>query len=76
MSNAEVLRHQMSVFKSFFRGASDKQVRKLVVIHGVGQGVLKGEIRDFLSQQDGVQFYDADFNEYGKGATTIELLYR
>lgn len=76
MSNAEVLRHQLSVFKSFFRSARDKHVRKLVVIHGVGQGVLKREIRDFLINQDGVQFYDADFNEYGKGATMVELFYR
>lgn len=76
LTNSEMLRHQISVLKSFFRNACDKRIRKLVIIHGVGQGVLKAEVRDFLQQQEGVEFYDADFNEYGKGATTVELFYR
>lgn len=76
LTNSEMLRHQISVLKSFFRTACDKRIRKLIVIHGVGQGVLKAEVRDFLQQQEGIEFYDADFSEYGKGATTVELFYR
>lgn len=76
LTNSEMLRHQISVLKSFFRNACDKRIRKLIVIHGVGQGVLKAEVRDFLQQQEGIEFYDADFSEYGKGATTVELFYR
>jgi hypothetical protein len=37
--------------------------------------VLKDEIRLFLSKKDGIEFYDADFREYGKGATAIEINY-
>jgi hypothetical protein len=29
----------------------------------------------FLTKKDGVEFYDADFREYGKGATAIEINY-
>jgi hypothetical protein len=76
LSNADMLRHQMQVFKNFFRKAKDERVRKLVVIHGVGKGVLKEEVRSFLSTQDGVEYFDADFREYGKGATEVQLLYR
>jgi hypothetical protein len=76
LTNAEMLRHQMSVLKSFYRNASDKRIRKLIIIHGVGQGVLKSEVRSFLKEQEGIEFYDADFREYGKGATTVELFYR
>lgn len=76
LTNAEMLRHQMSVLKSFFRNACDKHIKKLVIIHGVGQGVLKAEVRAFLQQQEGAEFYDSDFREYGKGATTVELFYR
>ena len=76
LTNSEMMRHQISVLKSFFRNATDKQVRKLIIIHGVGQGVLKSEVRAFLQQQEGIEFYDADYREYGKGATTVELFYR
>jgi len=76
LSNAEMMRHQISVLKSFFRNASDKRIKKLIIIHGVGQGVLKAEVRAFLQKQDGLEFYDSDFREYGKGATTVELFYR
>ena len=76
LTNSEMLRNQISVLKSFFRNACDKRIRKLVIIHGVGQGVLKAEVRDFLQQQEGIEFYDSDFNEYGKGATTVELFFR
>jgi dsDNA-specific endonuclease/ATPase MutS2 len=43
------------------------------VIHGIGEGVLKNEIRTYLSQQDQIEVYDADFSAYGKGATAVEF---
>ncbi|PKR81696.1 hypothetical protein CW751_03995 [Brumimicrobium salinarum] len=74
-SNGELLNRQMLEFKRFFRKACDKNIRKLIVIHGVGQGVLKSEVRYFLNNQENVDYYDADFKDYGKGATTIEISY-
>ena len=73
MSNAEILLKQMTEFRSFFKRAREKSIPKLVVIHGVGEGVLKNEIRTFLSKKDYVEFYDASYLEYGKGATEIRL---
>lgn len=73
MSSAELLRYQLSCLRSFFREARAKRMKKLVIIHGVGQGFLRHEVRDFLSKQEGVEFYDADFREYGKGATEVKL---
>lgn len=75
-SNGQLLSHQLLEFKRFFRKAREKSIRKLVVIHGVGEGVLKSEIRHFLEGKDGLEFYDADFRKYGKGATAIKLFYR
>jgi len=75
MSNAEILAIQMKEFKNFFNRAKSKHIRKLVIIHGVGAGVLKDEVRLFLSKKDGIEFYDSDFREYGKGATTVEIHY-
>ena len=49
--------------------------QKLIIIHGVGEGVLKDEVRLFLSKKEGIEYFDADYREYGKGATAVELRY-
>lgn len=73
MSNTEILMKQMNEFRSFFKKAQQKSISKLIVIHGIGEGVLKNEIRTFLSRKDHVEFFDASYMEYGKGATEIRL---
>ena len=45
--------------------------RKLIVIHGVGEGVLREEVRRMLQYYDTVQFHDADMRRYGVGATEV-----
>lgn len=75
MSNAEILNHQMRELRTFFTKAKEKHIRKLIIIHGVGEGVLKDEVRLFFSKKDGIEYYDADFREYGKGATAVEIRY-
>jgi hypothetical protein len=73
MSNTEILLKQMNEFRQMFKKAKNEGIHKLVVIHGVGEGVLKNEIRTFLSNQEQIEVYDADFSEYGKGATAVEF---
>ncbi len=75
MSNSEILERQMREFKAFYNKALQKRVRRLVIIHGVGEGILKQEIRDFLTGKSGISYYDADFRYYGKGATEVEVRY-
>jgi hypothetical protein len=75
LSNFQILTKQINEFKSFYKKAKLKHIQKIVVIHGVGEGVLKEEIRSYLSKQEGIEYFDADFREYGKGATTIEIHY-
>lgn len=75
LSNGEILNKQMNAFKLFFNKARSKRMRKIVAIHGVGEGVLKHEVRSFLDGQDDLKYYDADYGEYGKGATEIEFWY-
>ena len=75
LSNAQILNKQLSIFKAFFSDARKKNIRKLIVIHGVGEGVLKDEVRLFLSKMEGVEYFDASYQEYGKGATQVELRY-
>ena len=73
MSNADILMKQMRELRTFYQRALSRRIRKLVIIHGVGEGVLREEVRSFLERQEGLDFYDADFREYGKGATIVEI---
>jgi DNA-nicking Smr family endonuclease len=75
MPNAEILNVQLRELRGFYNRAREKHIRKLIIIHGVGEGVLKDEVRIFLAKKEGVEFYDADFRDYGKGATAVELFY-
>ena len=46
--------------------------KKIVFIHGVGNGVLKNEIRKALEKKyKWHTFQDASFKEYGYGATMV-----
>lgn len=74
-SNAQILQRQLAAFKAFFRKACVHRIAKIVVIHGVGEGVLKSEIASFLEKETGVIFYDADFRRYGLGATAVEIFH-
>ncbi len=76
LSNNQILTRQLYAFKHCYTEAREKHIRKLIVIHGVGEGVLKSEVRHFLAGRENLEFYDADFREYGKGATEINLFYR
>ena len=73
LTNTEILLKQMSNFKNTFLKARDKRIQKLVVIHGVGEGVLKNEIRSYLSKQENIEYFDASYLEYGKGATEVRF---
>ncbi len=75
LTNFQILTKQLAEFKSFYKKAKKNHIRKIVVIHGVGEGILKEEIRSYLAKQEGIEYFDADFREYGKGATTVEIHY-
>ena len=49
-------------------------VKRIVFIHGVGQGVLKQEVAKLLQAKfKKYYFQDASFKEYGYGATMVIL---
>lgn len=74
MSNAQILNIQMVNFRRFLNSSINKQHKKIVVIHGVGEGVLRSEIRKELNYyHSNLEFYDASYQEFGMGATEIRL---
>lgn len=79
LPNFKIVQIQMTACRAFIQEALAARLKKIVVIHGKGQGVLKSEIHQYLdrlSSNQGVQleYYDAPFNRYGMGgATTISF---
>jgi len=68
----EILEAQMARFTTALNGAIRNRQKKIVFIHGRGEGKLKYEIRKKLeSDYPLLTFQDASFKEYGYGATMV-----
>lgn len=72
MMNSEILALQMEHFKNFLKKAKAKRIQKIVAIHGVGEGILRTEIRHYLNQFE-FEYHDADYSQYGFGGTEVLL---
>lgn len=53
--------------------AIKNRVPKLIFIHGVGAGVLRKELEYLFNKYDGITYYDADYQKYGRGATEVYI---
>lgn len=74
LSNREILGIQMDRVESEMKLAIQSGVKKIVFIHGVGQGILKQEVANLLKYKFKKYYYqDASFKEYGYGATMVTL---
>ena len=74
LTPAEMLDIQMRHFTSALEGAIRNRLRRIVFIHGVGNGRLRLEIHRTLNQKyPKLRFQDASFKEYGYGATMVIL---
>lgn len=73
MGNHEMLNLQLETAKRQLQFAMDKKIQKVVFIHGVVEGVLKEELHYLFRSYDNVDYYDADYQKYGLGATEVYL---
>lgn len=74
MDNAAMLDVQMQHFERMMRRAEREKIHRVVFIHGIGQGVLRAEIRKHLDMYfPDVTYQDARYEEYGYGATEVRL---
>jgi dsDNA-specific endonuclease/ATPase MutS2 len=72
MDNFDMLNLQLDTAKRKIEFAISKRISKVVFIHGVGEGILKGELLRLLSKYP-VKFYDASYKKYGLGATEVYI---
>ena len=73
MSNYDMLNIQIETAKRQLDFAMQKRIQKIVFIHGVGEGVLKEELYSLFRRYENVNYYDADYQKYGLGATEVYI---
>ena len=74
LTNTEMLTVQMNKFNEELGKAISSGAKKIVFIHGVGNGTLKNELRRELQRKySKYATQDASFREYGYGATMVIL---
>lgn len=76
MSNYEILSLQLKTFEKYYHLAVVHHQPTLIVIHGVGEGVLRNEIHDILRLKKEVKSFVNQYHpSYGYGATEIYFQY-
>lgn len=72
LAKHDMLEVQMGRFRNEMDAAIKNDTKRIVFIHGIGNGTLKQELRKELSTKyKKFDFQDASFKEYGYGATMI-----
>jgi hypothetical protein len=74
LNNSEIIRIQLDKFHQVLKENQGNKGKKIVFIHGKGEGVLRKAILDELKlKYRSYLFQDASFKEYGFGATMITI---
>jgi len=74
LSNADILEYQLNKFHEIMRQYQQKKGKKIVFIHGIGNGTLKKKVHDELQRKYRKHYQqDASFKEYGWGATMVTI---
>ncbi|GAB6013113.1 DUF2027 domain-containing protein [Viscerimonas tarda] len=70
----DMLDYQMQKFREVLDENKKQKGRKIVFIHGKGNGILKNEIlKELKSNYKNYYYQDASFREYGFGATMVTI---
>lgn len=74
MSRADMLQLQLTTFERVMNENLKHKGRKIIFIHGKGEGILRAEIEKLLKHKyPKCKFYDASFQQYGFGATQVVI---
>ena len=73
LSDGEKLNYQLNFARTCLNEAYEGRIKRIVFIHGVGSGILRHELRKWLSNIQDVEFFNADYKMYGIGATEVRI---
>lgn len=75
MGAIDILNYQMDVFRKTLESNKGNKGKKIVFIHGKGEGVLRHAIVNELRYRyKRYKYQDASFQEYGYGATQVTIM--
>jgi dsDNA-specific endonuclease/ATPase MutS2 len=74
LNNYDILTIQLDTAKRQIDAAIKNRIPRLVLIHGVGEGVLKSELDYLLGRYDNLTFQDGNYQKYGLGATEVYFI--
>lgn len=74
MEAKDILDYQLTTFRNIMAAHAREKGRKIVFIHGKGDGVLRAAIvKELRARYKGCYYQDASFREYGFGATMVTI---
>lgn len=74
MSASDIKEYQLTIFRRTMQDHMEEKGRKIVFIHGKGNGVLRKAILDELKYAyKTCEWQDASFQQYGFGATMVTI---
>lgn len=74
MSKGDIKDYQMQVFRQTMQAHLHEKGRRIVFIHGKGEGILRKAITDELKHSfKTCEYQDASFQQYGFGATMVTI---
>lgn len=71
LSNFDILNLQLDTAKRHIEFAIKNRIPKIVLVHGVGEGVLKTELEYLFKKYPQITYQDANYQKYGLGATEL-----
>ena len=74
LTSRDILEYQLDFFHKTMKEHTQARGRKLIFIHGKGDGILRSSIeRELRHKYKTCRFQDASFREYGYGATQVTI---
>ena len=74
MSHVDILNYQLDVFHKTMEENKGNKGKKIIFIHGKGEGVLRNAVVNELRYRyKRCKYQDASFQEYGYGATQVTI---
>lgn len=74
LSNFDILNIQVDTAKRQVDFAIKNRIPKVVLIHGVGEGVLKSELEFLLNRYENISIQEANYQKYGQGAMEVYFI--
>lgn len=71
MTNYDIVLFQINFAEKKMIAFHKKGYKKIIFIHGKGQGVLKNEIISFFQKKYNAMYQDASYSKYGLGGATL-----